>query len=180
MPSKLAKVQKHITKKKGSKANALHENSRDAQRLRTASARDEKVARLTAVREKTNQPLIERVAFFQDHVELIDTARSADEQTREIIASYLGRTDDELAALVAERRPGRPPSTRQPLLEQSRKTEQREYESGFWCPDMKDPANLAALEKWGRDWSSLARIKFIRVPKVGGIRESAFPPKGAS
>jgi hypothetical protein len=53
MPSKFAKVQKQVSKKKGG-ALALHENSRDALRLRAAVARDDRVARLGAVREKLN------------------------------------------------------------------------------------------------------------------------------
>ena len=53
MPSKFAKVQKQVSKKKGG-ALALHENSRDALRLRSAVARDDRVARLGAVREKMN------------------------------------------------------------------------------------------------------------------------------
>jgi translation machinery-associated protein 16 len=56
MPSnKLSKVQKHITKKKGKNAN-LHENSRDTKRLQAASARDDKLNRLAAIREKQNRP----------------------------------------------------------------------------------------------------------------------------
>lgn len=53
MPSKFAKVQKQVSKKKGG-ALALHENSRDALRLRSAVARDDRVARLGAMREKMN------------------------------------------------------------------------------------------------------------------------------
>jgi hypothetical protein len=53
MPSKFAKVQKQVSKKKGG-ALALHENSRDALRLRSAVARDDRVARLAAMREKMN------------------------------------------------------------------------------------------------------------------------------
>lgn len=55
MPSKFHKVQKRVNKKKGN-TTALHENSRDALRLRSAVARDDKVARLGALREKTNEP----------------------------------------------------------------------------------------------------------------------------
>lgn len=55
MPSKFNKVQKHVNKKKGS-TNSLHENSRDALRLRNAVIRDDKVARMSAIREKTNEP----------------------------------------------------------------------------------------------------------------------------
>lgn len=55
MPSKFAKVQKRVNKKKGG-TNALHENSRDAMRLQSAVQRDDKVTRLGAVREKINEP----------------------------------------------------------------------------------------------------------------------------
>lgn len=56
MPSKYAKIQKHVTKKKGAaKLTALHEESRDARRLRKAVVRDDRVARMSAVREKANE-----------------------------------------------------------------------------------------------------------------------------
>ena len=55
MPSKFHKVQKRVNKKKGS-TTALHENSRDALRLRSAVARDDRVSRLGALREKINEP----------------------------------------------------------------------------------------------------------------------------
>ena len=55
MPKSLAKVQKKLSKKKG-KTGSLHENSRDAQKLRRAGARLEKFERLAAARAKANQP----------------------------------------------------------------------------------------------------------------------------
>ena len=39
----ISKVQKRISKKKGSKANSLHENSRDFKKLRRAASRYEKL-----------------------------------------------------------------------------------------------------------------------------------------
>ena len=56
MAKSLAKVQKKISKKNKS-TRSLHENSRDAQRLRRAGARSEKLERLAAARAKANQPL---------------------------------------------------------------------------------------------------------------------------
>lgn len=41
------KVHKHVNKKKGA-VEALHENSRDAKRLRRAGARDDRVSRVQA------------------------------------------------------------------------------------------------------------------------------------
>ena len=64
MPSKFAKVQKQVTKKKGA-ALALHENSRDAIRLRRAMGRDDRVARLGAIREKANEHY--RMLYIPDY-----------------------------------------------------------------------------------------------------------------
>jgi hypothetical protein len=48
------KITKKITKKKGKSPN-LHEGSRDTQRLQSAAARDDKLNRLTSLREKQNR-----------------------------------------------------------------------------------------------------------------------------
>jgi translation machinery-associated protein 16 len=74
-----------------------------------------------------------------------------------MIEDYLGRDDEELAKLKAERRAGRPPSTRQTLLEQARATEQDEYAAGFWVPDLEDAAVLEKLKQWDGKWASLLR-----------------------
>ena len=55
MPKSLAKVQKRVAKKKKN-SRSLHENSRDAQKLRRAGARSEKLDRLGTARAKANQP----------------------------------------------------------------------------------------------------------------------------
>jgi translation machinery-associated protein 16 len=52
--NRLDKVHKAITKKKGKNPN-LHENSRDTQRLQRAAGRDDKINRLSKIREKQNR-----------------------------------------------------------------------------------------------------------------------------
>lgn len=179
MPSKLAKVQKHVTKKKGSKINSLHDGSRDLKRLRSAGARDDRVARLTSVREKANRQWLERIAFLQDR--LPETLHPLEvEQIQEILRAYFDRDDEELAQLKAERRSGRPASTRQTLLEQRRDLEGKEYESGFWIPNLQDVETLVKLDAWKWDWLSLGNMRFIRVDDKGIVKESQFPPRGAS
>ncbi|KAK5173117.1 translation machinery-associated protein 16 [Saxophila tyrrhenica] len=179
MPSKLAKVHKQITKKKGDKIKSLHENSRDARRLRRAGARDDRVARVNAVRQKTNGLWLERVMFFQDR--LPDTLHPlAVEDIKALTEDYLGRHSDELGELKAERRTGRPASTRQTLLEQQRTMELQEYESGLWMPNLQDEQTLVKLDAWKGDWVGLGVMRFIRVDKEGGVKESQFPPRGAS
>lgn len=179
MPSKLAKVQKHVNKKKGAKATSLHENSRDAHRLRQAGARDDRVARLTSVREKANKQWIDRVAFFRNN--LPETLHPLEmEKIRALVQDYLARGDEELDQLRAERRTGRPASTRQTLLEQQRKMEEKEFESGFWMPNLQDDETLTKLDGWKGDWVGLGVMRFVRVSKDGAVGESSFPPRGAS
>lgn len=52
--NRLGKITKKITKKKGKNPN-LHEGSRDTQRLQSAAARDDKLNRLSHMREKQNR-----------------------------------------------------------------------------------------------------------------------------
>lgn len=54
MPKDLAKVQKKIHKKGAT--TSLHENSRDAKRLRRAGARSDKLEKLATARGKALQP----------------------------------------------------------------------------------------------------------------------------
>lgn len=56
MPQRnLQKVHKHISKKRGV-LDSLHENSRDAQRLRRAGARDDRLNRHAAITQRARQP----------------------------------------------------------------------------------------------------------------------------
>jgi len=58
MPKSLEKTRKKIAKKKGN-ISALHENSRDSQRLRRALMRDDKLVKVASLRRKNDQPLSE-------------------------------------------------------------------------------------------------------------------------
>ena len=58
---------KKVSKKKGN-LTSLHENSRDSQSLRRAAARDDKVARATALRAKVNQPYRKLISAFLPEV----------------------------------------------------------------------------------------------------------------
>jgi hypothetical protein len=55
MAKALYKVQKQISKKRAGKGNALHVNSRDAQRLRAAGAREDKLSKLMTAATRANQ-----------------------------------------------------------------------------------------------------------------------------
>ncbi|KAL8797478.1 MAG: hypothetical protein Q9195_000294 [Heterodermia aff. obscurata] len=179
MPTNLSKVQKKITKKKGG-ITSLHENSRDAQKIRRASG-------VVAT--------VERVSFFQEAAEtagdllslektqiLIQRSASTSsiQNLKLTLFSYLNRDNEELQQLKAERRPGRPSSAKEDLLRQRIEMEEREYNAGYWVPDMEDGKNLVALREWSGEWENLNILRFIRVTKGGNKIESSFPPKGKS
>lgn len=120
-----------------------------------------------------------RVDFFQDLIPESGEALS-DSDIHKGIQQYLAREDETLAALKAERRPGRPASSKQTLLEQQQASEQKEYEHGFWMPDMRNEVTLKKMKEWKGEWVGLSQLTFVRVEKSGEVKESAFPPKGAA
>ena len=120
-----------------------------------------------------------RILHFHDNVP-DDLQPLSDEKLHSLINQHLSRDDETLAELKQERRPGRPPTSKQTLLEQRLAAEQKEYEQGFWMPDMQNERNLGRLKEWKGHWVSLGQLTFVRVEKGGNVRESAFPPSGAA
>jgi translation machinery-associated protein 16 len=128
---------------------------------------------------KTNLHIVLRVKSFQSYT-VEHTTPPTIPDIQAMIEDYLGRDDEELAKLKAERRPGRPANTRETLLKQHQQVEQGEYTSGFWIPDLEDMENLKKLKEWGGQWSGLATIRPVRITRDGVKKESSFPPKGMS
>ena len=93
---------------------------------------------------------------------------------------YIYRDSEEIAQLKQERRKGRPPSKREEVLGQRTETEEKEFKTGFWVPDLTEMDVLLALKHWNGEWSGLSPMKFVRMLQGGEKRESTFPPKGMS
>lgn len=120
-----------------------------------------------------------RIKSFQSYTTEHESPLSIPE-IQAMIEDYLGRDDEEVLKLKSERRAGRPANTRQTLLEQNQATEQGEYASGFWVPDLENLENLKKLKEWNGQWAGLATLKFARISRDGVKKESSFPPKGLS
>jgi translation machinery-associated protein 16 len=88
--------------------------------------------------------------------------------------------DEEINALQAERRSGRPATTRQQLLELAKDNEKKEYKSGLWVPNLQDEQTLLKLDAWEHDWLSLGNMEFVRIDDEGVIKEAQFPPNKAA
>ncbi|PSK50404.1 hypothetical protein B9Z65_348 [Elsinoe australis] len=198
MPSSLNKVQKRISKKrsatkgKSRSLNALHEDSRDAQRIRRAAARDEKVVRGERERERRNDRFLKRLAHIHAAVNLADQlsnnattapplpATTDDQMTdaptqtgthftaeglHTLIHSFLSSHDRALKEIESERRPGRPKSREHERLEAAKTADEQEYESGFWMVDLRTADKVKGFKRWNGLWEALGNHEFVRVRK---------------
>lgn len=179
MARALHKVQKQISKKRGAKPTALHENSRDAQRLRQAGAREDKLQRIMAAAAKSNDVYVTRVAWMREAVSDW-TVPPDDSQLHDLVKHFIDRDNEELAELQAAQRPGRPRSKAEERIRMRIDAEQKEYEAGFWTADLRNQEVLDKLSRWGGDWGGLNNLKFVRIVKNGEVKASSFPPKGLS
>ena len=66
------------------------------------------------------------------------------------------------------------------MLKQKLAVIQKEYDTGFFVPDIQDVTNTKQLQAWNGDWAYLSTIRFIRIARDGAIYPSKFPPKGGS
>ncbi|KAG8625481.1 hypothetical protein KVT40_007232 [Elsinoe batatas] len=192
MPSALNKVQKRISKKRTSKLgkssslNALHENSRDAQRIRRAAARDEKVIRGERERERKNDRFLKRLSHIHAALRLSQLqSQSASPPTMTIqemhalISSLLATHTSALSAHVSARRPGRPKTRDHERAGAELAAEEAEYESGFWMVDLRKEENVRRFERWDGKWEGLGGLEFIRVRRRrGGGRDGVGNGEG--
>ncbi|RMZ84212.1 hypothetical protein DV738_g474, partial [Chaetothyriales sp. CBS 135597] len=162
MARALQKVTKAISKKRSGKGktNSLHQNSRDAQRLRRAGAREDKLARLLDAATRNNQLYVDRVAWFKSAIES-SSGPVSEEELRLLTDLFIA------------------PEER---IVNRKEAEMREYRAGFWVPDLRDEQGRAKLERWAGEWSGLNTLNFVRVVKGegGAVKTSSFPPKGLS
>ncbi|KAI1933021.1 translation machinery-associated protein 16 [Ophidiomyces ophidiicola] len=169
MTKNLQKVQKQISKKRGA-LDALHANSRDSKRLRRASAREIKLARVAAEHVMGRQIYLDRVSFFKSYITEITIPLSDNDMSQLIDKLAL------LPTLLLERRRGRPPSRREGVLSQQEIVEAREFSTGFWLPDLGSVDNLRKLKAWNGDWSAMSNLDFLRLRTDGSKQRSMFPP----
>ena len=139
---------------------------------------------------------MDRIHYFHDAVQTVENPLS-DAELADMVTKYvefrtpayrhglthhrcISRDEEELAQLQQERRKGRPPIRREEALTQRTQTEEKEFKTGFWMPDMSDEDVLVALKAWNGKWSGLSPLKFIRLTQAGVKQSSSFPPKSIS
>lgn len=65
--------------------------------------------------------------------------------------------------LSANRRAGRPPTTREVALREVVQRERRDYEAGIEVPDLLSETNVRLLREWEGDEGALGAFRFVRV-----------------
>ncbi|KAF7547616.1 hypothetical protein G7Z17_g7608 [Cylindrodendrum hubeiense] len=179
MPGSLDKTRKRISKKRNGVINSLHAKSRDSLSLHKAAVRDVRVAKLAATRRKKDQPLVDRVAFFQQALRVKDVADIAVapviEEVQRMIHSFVHQYDEEYEGIKKTRRAGRPASMREDLLRTTISTLETEYKNGFLMPDLLTIESVNTLHLWEGSWSYLPQLKWVKVTSDGQVRPAAFP-----
>ncbi|KAF3763778.1 hypothetical protein M406DRAFT_262813 [Cryphonectria parasitica EP155] len=176
MPKSLEKTRKQIAKKRHGTIGALHEFSRNSKRLHKAQVRDERLEKLAATRKKHDQPLLERVTFFQKAARENEKHPFDMDKTQAFISQYVHQYDEQYDAVRKTRRPGRPASAREDLLKMKVDALEKEHQNGFFVPDLSKQENLDLLDRWEGSWAFLASLSWVRISKTGTIKPSAFPP----
>ena len=108
---------------------------------------------------------LESLRFFQAAIQNRGNSSFLMEEIKIFIESYLSRFDEELSTLRLDRRPGRPPTTRQQKLEQQLETDKQLYQTGFRVPDIRDKKTVENLRNWNGSPGGTTILKFIRVTK---------------
>ncbi|OLN96166.1 Translation machinery-associated protein 16 [Colletotrichum chlorophyti] len=180
MPTTLQKARKHIAKKRNGHDLALHEFSRDSKRLHKASVRDQKLGKLAASRNKKEQVMLDRAAFFQKALQEKGSVALELATVQEIIHQYVHQHDEEYSEAKKARRPGRPASAKEDMLKMKIAALEEEYRVGFYLPDLTTEANVRLLDRWEGQWAYLTSVSWVKITSEGSVKKSSFPPTGSS
>jgi translation machinery-associated protein 16 len=158
----LSKVQKNIQKSKG----AMHPKGRKFKQLNRATLRENKINRRKVDHVERKEHEMQRVLFFKEAVNSRpDQNFFPLDELKLIIEMFLSRDDDEIEELQSKRKKNRPPTNRLLLLENKRKAELAEYESGYLIPNVNDPSSLEFLRAWNGTSGGVNQVKNIRISK---------------
>jgi len=158
----LRKVSKLIKQKK----TALHPNSRRAKKLAKATLRQEKITRQKIKHKLKKSNDLMALSFINEYIntdQLSSKEAFTVDELKSMLKTFICRDDDELDQLKKERRPNRPPTKRQELLELRKDAEMKHFETGWKLPDLTDTKNVESFRKWKGDTGGLNTITLVEI-----------------
>lgn len=158
----LNKVTKNLTKSTGQ----MHVKGRKFKQLNRATLRDQKITTKKLKHQEQKDRELSGIEFMKDCVnEMAEQEIFLMEQMKSFIERYISRHDEELKELKDQRRPGRPPTSRQLLLEVTVENERQVYATGFRIPDLNNKETVERLKLWNGTSGGTTVMKFIHVSK---------------
>ncbi|ODV77450.1 uncharacterized protein CANTADRAFT_56349 [Suhomyces tanzawaensis NRRL Y-17324] len=161
----LNKVTKNLSKSTGT----IHIKGRKFKQLNRATLRDKKITakKLKSLEQKENELA---VIFFLQKLIKDDEDFSKFEtftlkQMKGFVELFIQRYDDELDQLRADRRPGRPQTNRQQILEEAVKHDRHVYETGMKIPNLTDKETVDRIRAWNGTTGGTTVMKFVHVYK---------------
>lgn len=160
----LHKVTKKLAKQS---AGSLHVKGRKFKQLNRAHERENKlkVRKLQHMEQKNHELLF--YVHIQDRInEDSEKETFTVEDMRNFVEEYVSRDDVELEQMETDRRPGRPLTSRQQLLQEKRKQDEHIFETGFRLPDVSDKLTVERLRKWNGTSGAVSAWKFTIITKT--------------
>lgn len=141
----------------------LHPYARKFKQVNRASLREDKLVQKKTERMNARSDHSTRVMFFAEIAKKSPEKLSwTVEEIKDITEDYLSRDDDELAALKKARRPGRPASSKQDMLQMRTDKERHEYKTGYLVPHLGDEETVRALKMY-KGTGNMSNAVFIRI-----------------
>ncbi|ODV62739.1 Tma16p ASCRUDRAFT_23111, partial [Ascoidea rubescens DSM 1968] len=157
----LNKVSKSIEKSK----TVLHPKGRKLKQLNRANLRNGKLLAKKSSRLNLKQSLIHRLDYIKNELNSNKLYSKKDilthEEANALILNYINRNLTELNDLKKNRRPGRPISNRQNLLQNLLDSELTEFnKNGFHFPDLSLASNLVYIRNWNGTLGATTILNF--------------------
>ncbi|KAG7191722.1 uncharacterized protein KQ657_002858 [Scheffersomyces spartinae] len=159
----LNKVSKNVSKATGS----IHIKGRKFKQLNRATLRDKKITSKKAESLEKKQRDMLLFKFVQEvlNTEFKDKSQFTLDDMKLLIESFLARFDDELEEMKKDKRPGRPVSTKQKILQEKINHDKQLYQTGIRFPDISDPHTVERIRLWNGSSGGTTVMKFVFISK---------------
>ncbi|WVQ72948.1 hypothetical protein IAR50_002510 [Cryptococcus sp. DSM 104548] len=172
---------RRLTKKAIKGKEGLHPASRKAHQLTRVNLRLDKLQSQGKIRKDINTSKMTRPLFFLHSLSSPNPLTL--ESFRALVSEvYLKRNDPRIDELLAERRPGRPKQKELIELEEFRRRERAEYDSGMEVPDMTHGPTTHLMHKWITEDASInsSHLDLMRHIRLSPKDEPLVTKKGSA